>query len=443
MGIRAAFYVGQGVWDARVLRLFSFRYEREDAANVVADLMATIDDFGIDPSALTSDTASTTLKAGTKINKARLAAGRRPIARVGCVNHATNLVLKAMDKGPEMQRFKSMLRKVGSTFTNPRVHPFLSRSGSQRRTFRSTTEVRWNCVKYTVEDIVALGDMLTIYLDRHPGEEEDQALKNGGIVLGDLLAMASSILPLLEKFAEFFKFFESGDPRQIAMYALVKHEMEVTLKGAPEWLAAAAGLSIDKIHLLSEKHREMQSEFIISAALLNPDVRSGGRTMYHFPIASEPRRPSATRSRGAPMPPPRGGSFQQQWERGHPPLRGGTPRQSRATPILPEPLVPSAEYDEFAANLWKIVTYERFVKDGVIKFWHESALQWPYLAQVALKILMTPASSAPIESFFSTGGWFDGARRAPEQLEMLALLKANWDLAKPILADVIHECYSA
>jgi hypothetical protein len=31
MGIRAAFYVGQGVWDARVLRLLSFRYEREDA----------------------------------------------------------------------------------------------------------------------------------------------------------------------------------------------------------------------------------------------------------------------------------------------------------------------------------------------------------------------------------------------------------------------------
>jgi hypothetical protein len=122
--------------------------------------------------------------------------------------------------------------------------------------------------------------------------------------------------------------------------------------------------------------------------------------------------------------------------------RGTAAIAAHADPA-PGPLAPSAEFDDFAANPWKTVTYERFVEGGVIKFWHESALQWRYLAQVALKILVTPASSAPIESFFSTAGWFDRARMSPEHLEMLALLKANWDLAKPILADVIHECYSA
>jgi hypothetical protein len=163
MGIRAAFHVGEGVTDTRVLRLLSFGYEREDAANAATDLSGTIADFGIDPFALTSDTASVMLKAGTLINETRMTAGLLPIKRVGCVDHVINLILKAMDKNQETQRFKSMLRKVGNAFTNPRVHLFLSRSGSQRTTIRSTTEIRWNCVKYTVEDVVALGDLLKVY----------------------------------------------------------------------------------------------------------------------------------------------------------------------------------------------------------------------------------------------------------------------------------------
>jgi hypothetical protein len=57
---------------------------------------------------------------------------------------------------------------------------------------------------------------------------------------------------------------------------------------------------------------------------------------------------------------------------------------------------------------------------------------------------MCPASSAPIESFFSIAGWFDDERRArmsPSHLEMLAVMKANWGTTKRLVWQAVAARY--
>lgn len=52
----------------------------------------------------------------------------------------------------------------------------------------------------------------------------------------------------------------------------------------------------------------------------------------------------------------------------------------------------------------------------------------PMLAQVAMRVLMVPASSAPVERLFSSGGLVVQAKRSSmteELLEQLVFLKCN------------------
>lgn len=71
--------------------------------------------------------------------------------------------------------------------------------------------------------------------------------------------------------------------------------------------------------------------------------------------------------------------------------------------------------------------------DNALLFWYKNQDRFPQLHNLALKVLSVPASSAPVESFFSRGGIImrpHRARLGHRMLQSLMFLKCNQALLK-------------
>jgi hypothetical protein len=280
-------------------------------------------------------------------------------------------------------------------------------------------------------DFLALSSLLQSYIEENPDEEEARALSAAHIDLAAFTVTAANLLPILQQINEVQLHFEGGRPGDISMYLLGMNQLKVILQGAPMEFANAAELGIAKIDALHEKHKAYQGNLVACAALLEPNIRQGVGSYISFSERSSAERKIASDISALveeepveveqPLPAP--GTWESATQKRTP------AHTAPATPF--RAMSPFAEYEDWAKNPWKIIDKERFARIGVIKYWIFSDEAWHYLSRVALKVLMTPASSAPIESFFSTVGWFDGIRRSrmlPAHLEMVAVLKANWDI---------------
>ena len=69
------------------------------------------------------------------------------------------------------------------------------------------------------------------------------------------------------------------------------------------------------------------------------------------------------------------------------------------------------------------------VYSNPLDMWRNKAMEFPYLARVARRVLAIPATQAQSERMFSTAGLTVNKRRGsvdPENVELLVFLGCNW-----------------
>jgi hypothetical protein len=433
IGIRGQFLPRDGVPQARVICLKHFDHPRETSEDVANDVLEVVLDMGISPTAICSDSATVMTAGMGKFNAGMEERDQKTSHHVVCICHQIDLVLKALNKNRAMRNFREDLKKVVSIFNNIRVRRDLDAKGSAKKALRGLLDIRWSTLCYTTGDLIELSPLLQEYIEEHPDEEEARGLANANIDLIAVTELATLIFPILEKFHQIQVFFEGGRPAKVASYLQAMHELKLVLQNAPEEFAEAAQLGIDKIDALRSKHWHHQGLVLTEAGLLDPNVRVG--IGNYISLIERRTAEQAIRNEVTLLASQEPAPIEQQrpalgtWE-STTQVEGKAQLKAVATPI--RDLDPAEEYNEFVQDPWKLVSIEQFFASGAIYYWNVSGARWRFLSKVALKVLMTPASSADIESFFSTVGWFDDIRRSsilPSHLEMVAILKANWDIA--------------
>jgi hypothetical protein len=284
--------------------------------------------------------------------------------------------------------------------------------------------------------------VLQAYIREHPDEEGAKAVTDAEIDLAAFATTAAAIFPILKQINDVQLRFEAGRPGDISIYLLGMNQVKTILQSAPMEFADAAELGIAKIAALHEKHKRYQGDLLASAALLDPNVRQGVGNYISFAERSSAELKIARDISAVleeepveelePIPEP--GTWASATQ---------TRTPAHTTPATPvRTMNPLAEYEDWVKHPWKTFSKDQFAEIGLIKYWMLSDEAWHYLSRVALKVQMTPASTAPVESFFSTVGWFDSLRRSrmlPAHLEMVALLKTNWDIgAEEVRKEVLR-----
>ena len=79
---------------------------------------------------------------------------------------------------------------------------------------------------------------------------------------------------------------------------------------------------------------------------------------------------------------------------------------------------------------WQLLKYLEITNnnENIFEFWETMENQLPALYKLAMQVLFVPASSAPVERIFSTGGLImrpHRSRLSSVNLEMLVALKCN------------------
>jgi hypothetical protein len=259
-----------------------FEHPRETSKDVASDMLEVVQDFAISPSAICSDSATVMVAGMGKLNAGLVALERPPAKHVLCVCHQLNLVEKAMGKAAQMHAFRENLKKLAAIFNTPRMKLFLEKRGSDKTAMHTVSEIRWGTMRKPTIDFLDIFVHLQAYLEEHPNEEEARSLAQAQIDLVAFRDSATVLLPVLQKFDEFQRFFEGGRLGKIASYLQAMHEAKVVLQNAPEQFAEAAQLGIEKIDALRAKHWNIQGLLLSQATLLDPNTRAGAGNYLTF-----------------------------------------------------------------------------------------------------------------------------------------------------------------
>jgi hypothetical protein len=400
-----------------------------ESADVVAELVGNlIEQYAIEPTSCSTDSAAVESAALRLMNELRERRGHAPITWFPCFCHFINLILKEFASKGKKQ-FVELTELERSLNDSCAFSAFLRSIDSPQLKISKPTEVRWSSKIEMCYSIVNLKNFILAF--RETKETEDA------------IATAEELIPILGIFEAILKRFESNEPGLIGEVQRSIAYLRVSLGGISrkegQWANGrwenAANAALKKLDFLIKKHHDHMYPLCLVAARLNP-------WLDHETTLSEEEIRTADAHILASVPNPRAAHFLEEESDAQiapdspaafsiPSYASfGTPGRSRGTSA---PQLGSEQFREYDA----VATFDRNQgrkQEGtLLDYWLAKKTQWPELAEFALQIVTRPVTSIATERHFSDTGRIVTTRRTrllPDNVQDAALILTNREISE-------------